>query len=207
MAVQLILATDTLETGFRSKANASFKAIVVSATPVMVSGQYSGVIRLNCFDGSFINLDLTTLYYTQTQITQLLEGFTSSLYVGDWSNAYSGGYGVKSVVSYNGNFWRSNISGNADVPGATANWTSLIGASSVPFTLVGGTTVNPFIINLSSYPLFDKNASFIYKVGTDPNYTRFEDYTISETATGFSIFLHDNGSGKVAEDGVLIMKQ
>ena len=75
------------------------------------------------------------------------------------------------------------------------------------FPLIAGTTENPVIIDLSSYPLFTKDATFQYKVGTNPDYTRFDDHQVTETSTGFSIFCHDDGSGKVAESGKLVMKQ
>lgn len=96
--------------------------------------------------------------------------------------------------------------------GATA-WTALgywFGGTTInpaSFPLVGGTTANPVVITLSAHPGFDSNAGFIYKVGTSPNFTRFTDQQVSETSTGFSVFLHDDGTGKVAEDGVLIMKK
>ena len=197
MAVQLIQSTDTLETGFRHKANSSFNAIIISATPVMVSGQFSGIIRLNCFDGSFINLDLSTLYYTQTQISQILSGFTHSLYLGDWNNAFPGGYPVKAVVSFEGNFWRSNINANADTPGATANWTSLINISlsniQAPFT---GTT--GFTINWQTDIVPGKSSTYVAIFGNvypKPIIYVNNGANKKTLMTGFNLDVNDDGSG------------
>jgi len=223
MAVELILSTDTLETGFRHKANDSFGAIIVSATPVVVSGVFTGIIRLNCFDGSFISLDLTSLYYTQTQITQLLTGITSSLYQGDWNNSLPGGYAVKSVVSYLGNFWRSNITDNIDIPGATANWTALIDFSQsfIQFTIPSGHDI-PYVKDMTAFPQYGTDPTVICKIlktvdgvvtddkvkALQPNMNidfAYTDNTYS-TLQQIRIFGNMNDSGKFNEDTYVTIK-
>lgn len=80
------------------------------------------------------------------------------------------------------------------------------------FPLVAGTTNNPLVISLADFPAFSSAAEFIYKIGnTTDGYVRFNDQQVTETVTagvvtGFSIFGHDNGSGKFAESGIITMK-
>lgn len=166
MAVELILSTDTLETGFRQKANASFGAIIVSATPQIVSGKYSGIIRLNCQDGSFINLNFTSLYYTQTQITQLLSTLTGSPYSGSWNSSLTGGYAVLSVVDYNGNLWRSNNAANSDEPGTSGKWTAILSLPPPSITLdkIPAGTAMPFNIDMSTMTQYGLDPTVICKI-------------------------------------------
>jgi len=76
----------------------------------------------------------------------------------------------------------------------------------VDFPIIAGTTANPLVIDLTDYPLFTKDAIFLYKIGIDPDFERFNDHQVTETSTGFSIYGHDDGTGKFAESGKITMK-
>lgn len=225
MAVELILSTDTLETGFRQKANASFGAIIVSATPVIVSGVYSGIIRLNCEDGSFISLDLTSYYYTQTQISLLLSSFQGSVYSGGWNNSFTGGYSVLDIVDHNGNLWRSNNNANTDEPGTSAKWTPILNIPPLPEILskIPAGTAIPFNIDMTtgSRPLFGTRLTVLRQickvvdgVTDDTKLIPYDDiqpvynYTDNTYATlaSIDIYGHPDGSGNFAEDTYITLK-
>lgn len=222
MAVELILSTDTLGVGFRQKANESFGAIIVSADPQIVSGVFSGVIRLTCQDGSFINLDLTPYYYTQTQITLLLSAITSSPYSGAWNSSFTGGYGTTAVVDHNGNFWRSNNNSNTDEPGTSSKWSAILTQYGFAVT-IPATTAIPYFLNAASYIGSSKDSEIITKVSfKDPTTgastgkpVRVYDIPVPEqdtnndgtgTFTGWNIYGYDNGSGQFSEDTFITIK-
>lgn len=125
MAVQPILSTDTLETGFRVKYNTSVNEIITSYQLLTNNlGAFTGVLRLIKFGGGFINIDLSGIYYTQAQIGALISAVNSSPYSGAWSNVAP--YAVNSVVDHDGNLWRSVTAGNIDEPGTSAAWVSIL---------------------------------------------------------------------------------
>lgn len=69
MAVQPILSTDKLQSGFRAKYNSSVNEIIISATD-----NGDGTAALNQYDSTNIQLDLTTSFFTKSEITALLAG-------------------------------------------------------------------------------------------------------------------------------------
>ena len=67
MAVQPILSTDKLQSGFRAKYNTTVNEIIISATD-----NGDGTAALNQYDATNIPLDLTTSFFTKAEITALL---------------------------------------------------------------------------------------------------------------------------------------
>jgi hypothetical protein len=69
MAIQKILATDRIESGFRTKYNQTVDEIWVN---ILDLG--NGSIRITKVDGTSINVSLTSSFYTKSQIQNLLTG-------------------------------------------------------------------------------------------------------------------------------------
>lgn len=223
--VQLILSTDTLETGFRLKANSSFNSIIVSATPVVASGLFTGVIRLNTFGGGFINLDLSSLYYTQTQISTLIGEITGSSYRGAWSNSFSGGYSSTDVVDYSGTFWRSATNSNTDQPGTTLNWTDILthGNLVLPLITIPATTGIPKVIDMTAHAAYGARPKVWCSIlkaidggapddtievpqplmGVERKYTDNTRTVLKE----IHIYGNNNGSGQFNEDTFITIEQ
>lgn len=133
MAVQPILSTDTLETGFRQKYNTTVNEIITGYQLLTDNlGAYTNTLRLIKFDGGFINIDLSVIYYTQAQIGALISGINSSPYSGAWANPSGTGYAVNAVVDYEGDLWRSTTLNNIDVPGTTGTWISVLTQNAAP---------------------------------------------------------------------------
>jgi hypothetical protein len=153
MAIQLIESTDTLETGFRVKANANFNEIIESVTQVKISGNPTGTYRLNKNGGGFIDLVLTDQFYTISQISTLLSGISASPYSGAWDNTKTP-YVPPAVVDHDGKLWRANTSTIAE-PGTDGTWTDILSNT-------GGNVinVNPIIIG-SAYPLFLSHTDYL----------------------------------------------
>lgn len=72
MAVQLILPSDKLQSGFRAKYNSSANAIWITA-----EDNGDGTVTITKFDTSTIILDLTDSFFTKTEITDLLAAIAS----------------------------------------------------------------------------------------------------------------------------------
>jgi hypothetical protein len=126
--IELILGTDTLETGFRAKANNNFNEQIVGYQLLTNNtGAYTGILRLIKFNGGFINVDLSLIYYTQAQIGAIVAALSSSPYSGAWSNIAP--YAAQSVVDYEGILYRSSINNNTDIPGTTGTWIDVLTAA------------------------------------------------------------------------------
>lgn len=125
MAIQLIQPTDTLESGFRVKANANFNEIIESVTELKdAGGNYTGTFRLMKNGGGFIDLVLTDQYYTISQIATLLSGISSSPYSGAWDGSKVP-YGPPNVVDHDGKLWRANTTTSAE-PGTDGTWDNVL---------------------------------------------------------------------------------
>lgn len=72
MAVQTILSSDKLQSGFRSKYNTSVNEIIVSA-----ADQGGGIVRFTKHSGAYFDVNLGTSYYTKAAIDTLIAGFGS----------------------------------------------------------------------------------------------------------------------------------
>lgn len=133
MAIQLIQPTDTLESGFRVKANANFNEIIESVTELKdAGGNYTGTFRLMKNGGGFIDLVLTDQYYTISQIATLLSGISSSPYSGAWDGSKVP-YGPPNVVDHDGKLWRANTTTSAE-PGTDGTWNDILGGNT-PFEI------------------------------------------------------------------------
>lgn len=117
MAIQLIQSTDTLETGFRVKANNNFNEIIENITKDVNNNQpvNNGKYRFVKNGGGFLLFDLTDQFYTKTEVAQLLSNISSSPYSGQWSAANP--YNTNDVVDLDGKLWRSNANSNTNTPG------------------------------------------------------------------------------------------
>src|ERR1035437_2454796 len=128
MAITLILPTDTLEAGFRVKANNNFGEEIVGYQLLKDNnGAYTGVIRLIKFSGGFISVDLSNTYYTKAQIGSLLAAINSSPYSGAW-DVTKIPYASKSITDNGGRLWRANISTNTE-PGTDGTWDNVLADS------------------------------------------------------------------------------
>lgn len=76
MAVQPILDTDTLESGFRVKYDETVGEIITGYRYPAATGQQPNgyTLRLLKFGGGFIEINLQQFYYTKQQIADLLNG-------------------------------------------------------------------------------------------------------------------------------------
>lgn len=86
MAVQYILSTDKLQSGFRAKYNLSVAEII---TGFLDNGD--GTVTASKFGGGTFTIDFTTSFYTKTQINALLAGLVVGILITDTSDA-SGNY-------------------------------------------------------------------------------------------------------------------
>lgn len=123
MAVTLILSTDTLETGFRVKANNNFNEIIESVTPGEGAGALpNGTYIFNKNGGGQIVLNITDQYYTKNQIATLIAQLSSSPYSGAW---VSKAYAPPAVVDHNGTFWRA-LTPTSTEPGTDGTWQDIL---------------------------------------------------------------------------------
>lgn len=74
MAVQLILSTDKLQSGFRSKYNLSVNEIITTAVD-----NGDGTVTFTKFGGGIITLDLTTSFFTITEVQALIAALGSPI--------------------------------------------------------------------------------------------------------------------------------
>lgn len=73
MAVQTILSTDKLQSGFRAKYNLSVNEIITSFVD-----NGNGTVTANLFGGGTLTMTLTTSFYDKTQINALFAGVVPS---------------------------------------------------------------------------------------------------------------------------------
>ena len=86
MAVELILSTDKLQSGFRAKYNASANEIIVS-----VADGGSGIATLTKKSGGTFSLNLTTSFFTKAEVVALIGSIVTGILITDVSDA-SGEY-------------------------------------------------------------------------------------------------------------------
>lgn len=67
MAVELILSTDKLQSGFRAKYNSSVNQIITGFTD-----NADGTVTAALFGGGTLTIDLTDSFFTKAQVTALL---------------------------------------------------------------------------------------------------------------------------------------
>lgn len=145
MAIQPILPTDTLESGFRVKANANFNEIIESVQQVKDGGgNPTGTFRLLKNGGGSIDLVLTDQYYTISQISTIINGLLQSPYSGAWDGSKTP-YAANSITDHNGKLWRANTNTSAE-PGTDGTWVDVLtenGAIELDFPTGGS---NDYII-------------------------------------------------------------
>lgn len=125
MAIQLIESSDTLEAGFRVKANANFNEIIESVTQLTdAGGNPTGTFRLVKNGGGFIDLVLTDQFYTISQISTIISGLLQSPYSGAWNGSKTP-YAAGSITDHNGTLWRANTSTSAE-PGTDGTWDNVL---------------------------------------------------------------------------------
>lgn len=73
MAVEYILSSDKLQSGFRAKYNLSVAQIITSFTD-----NGDGTVTANLFGGTTLTMDLTDSFYTKTEINALFSGISPS---------------------------------------------------------------------------------------------------------------------------------
>lgn len=128
--IQKILLSDTLQSGFRVKANANFDEIIESVTQIADTGNPTGVFRLNKNGGGFIDLALTDQYYTKSQVATLISNISSSPYLGAWDIVH-GAYAAGLVTDHNGKLWRANTI-TAYEPGTDGTWDDVLSSTEPP---------------------------------------------------------------------------
>jgi len=130
MAIQLIEPTDTLESGFRVKANANFNEIIESVDQLKDGGgNPTGTFRLIKNGGGFIDLVFTDQFYTISQISTIIAGLLQSPYSGAWDGSKVP-YAAQSVVDHDGTLWRANTPTSTE-PGTDGTWDDILVRSAV----------------------------------------------------------------------------
>lgn len=72
MSVRKIIPKDTLEAGFRTKYNET-----VDEIPTSASLDPSGVLQIVKYNNSKIEVDLTGLFYTESEVNEIIEGIVN----------------------------------------------------------------------------------------------------------------------------------
>jgi hypothetical protein len=73
MAIAYILSTDKLQSGFRAKYNLSVAEIITSFTD-----NGDGTVTAALFGGGTLTMDITSSFYTKSEINALIAGLTPS---------------------------------------------------------------------------------------------------------------------------------
>lgn len=81
MAVQYILSTDKLQSGFRAKYNTSVGEIITGFTD-----NGNGTVTATKFDGGIFTINFTTSFYTKSEISALLSGLVVGILIDDISD-------------------------------------------------------------------------------------------------------------------------
>jgi hypothetical protein len=219
MAVQQILSTDTLETGFRQKYNNSVNEIITGYKLLTDStGAYTAVVQLTKFGGGFINIDLSPEFYTKSQIGAIISSINSSPYSGTWVNV---AYSAQAIVDHNGILWVSTSNTNTDEPGTSVKWIAVT-YSALPvrlFIASGASLPIPLASFQALYSAFGSIPKFTLRRitnNTDGSKT-YQDLTASGTINitelidgipdSISINVLDNGYGVTSADLQIIISK